>query len=55
MNLELPDVEAGFTKGIGTRDQIAIIRWIIGKSREFEENINIFFTDYSKLFDKLFG
>ena len=40
MNLELPDVQAGFRKGRGTRDQIASIHWIIEKAREFQENIN---------------
>ena len=49
MNRELPDVQAGFRKGRGTRDQIANIRWIIEKSREFEKNIC--FIDYTKAFD----
>ena len=46
MNQELPDAQAGFRKGRGTTDQIANIRWIIGKAREFQENI--YFIDYSK-------
>ena len=49
MNLELPDVQAGFRKGRGTRDQIANIRWIIDKAREFQKNIC--FIDYAKAFD----
>ena len=49
VNRELPDVQAGFRKGRGTRDQIANIRWIIEKSREFEKNIC--FIDYTKAFD----
>ena len=51
MNQELPDVQPGFTKGKGTRDQIANIHWIIKKSREFQENIYFCFTDYAKAFD----
>ena len=51
MNLELPDVQAGFRKGRGTRDQIANIRWIIEKSREFQKNIYICFIEYAKDFD----
>ena len=51
MNRELPDVQAGFRKGRGTRDQIANIRWIIEKAREFQENIYFCFTDYAKAFD----
>ena len=47
MNRKLPDVQAGFTKGRGTRDQIANIRWIIEKAREFQKNI-YFFIDYAK-------
>ena len=47
-NRELPDVQAGFRKGRGTRDQIANIRWIIEKAREFQKNI---FIDYAKDFD----
>ena len=49
MNHELPDVQAGFTKGRGTRDQIANIHWIIKKAREFQKNIC--FIDYVKAFD----
>ena len=52
VNQELPDVQAGFSKGRGTRDQIAKIRWIIGKAREFQKRKKIFcFTDYAKAFD----
>ena len=51
MNCELPDVQAGFTKGRGTRDQIANIRWIIKKAREFQKNIYFCFIDYAKAFD----
>ena len=51
MNCELPDVQAGFRKGRGTRDQIASIYWIIEKAREFQENIYFCFTDYAKAFD----
>ena len=51
MNCELPDVEAGFIKGRGTRDQIANIRWIIEKAREFQKNIYFCFIDYAKTFD----
>ena len=51
MNQELPDVQAGFRKGRGTRDQIANIRWIIQKSREFQKNIHFCFIDYTKAFD----
>ena len=51
MNRELPDVEAGFRKGRGTRDQIANIRWIIEKAREFQKNIYFCFIDYAKAFD----
>ena len=51
MNHELPDVQAGFRKGRGTRDQIANIRWIMGKAREFQENIYFYFIDYAKAFD----
>ena len=46
-----PDVQAGFRKGIGTRDQIANIQWIIKKSREFQKNIYFCFIDYAKAFD----
>ena len=48
---ELPDVQAGFRKGRGTRDQIANIRWIIEKAREFQKNIYFCFIDYAKAFD----
>ena len=51
MNRELPDVQAGFRKGTGTRDQIVNIHWIIKKAREFEENIYFCFIDYAKAFD----
>ena len=51
LNLELPDVQAGFKKDRGTRDQIANICWIIKKAREFQKNIYFFFTDYAKAFD----
>ena len=51
MNHELPDVQAGFRKGRGTRDQIANISWIIEKAREFQKNIYFCFIDYAKAFD----
>ena len=51
VNRELPDVQAGFRKGRGTRDQIANIHWIIKKAREFQENIYFCFVDYAKSFD----
>ena len=51
MNHELPDVQAGFRKGRGTRDQIANVRWIIKKAREFQKNIYFCFIDYGKAFD----
>ena len=51
MNHELPDVQVGFRKGRGTRDQIANICWIIKKAREFQENIYFCFIDYAKAFD----
>ena len=51
LNRELPDVQAGFRKGRGTRDQIANICWIMGKSREFQKNIYFCFIDYAKAFD----
>ena len=51
MNCELPDVQAGFRKGRGTRDQIANICWIIEKAREFQKNIYFCFIDYAKTFD----
>jgi len=50
-NSELPDVQAGFRKGKGTRDQIANIQWIIRKAREFQKNIYFCFIDYAKAFD----
>ena len=50
MNHELPDVQAGFRKGRGTRDQSANIHWIIGKAREFQKNIYFYFIDYVKAF-----
>ena len=50
MNWELPDVQAGFIKGRGTRDQIANICWIIEKAREFQKNIYFCFIDYAKAF-----
>ena len=51
VNHELPDVQAGFTKGRGTRDQIANTHWIIKKAREFQKNIDFSFIDYTKAFD----
>ena len=51
VNHELPDVQAGVRKGRGTRDQIANIRWIIEKAREFQKNIYFCFIDYAKGFD----
>ena len=50
VNRELPDVQAGFRKGRGTRDQIANIRWIMEKARELQKNIYFCFTDYAKAF-----
>ena len=50
MNRELPDVQAGFRKGRGTRDQIANIRWIMEKAREFQKDFNFCFIDYAKAF-----
>ena len=50
VNCELPDVEAGFRKGRGTRDQIANIHWIMEKAREFQKNIYFSFIDYAKAF-----
>ena len=52
MNRELPDVQAGYRKGRGTRDQIANIHWVIEKAKEFQENIC--FIDYTKAFDEGF-
>ena len=48
---ELPDIQAGFRKGRGTRDQIANISWIMEKTREFQKNIYFCFIDYTKAFD----
>ena len=53
VNCKLPDVQAGFRKGRGTRDQIVNIRWIIEKGREFQRNIYFCFTDYSKAFNSV--
>ena len=50
-NSELPDVQAGFIKGSGSRDQIAIIHWIIEKARAFQKNIYFSFIDYAKAYD----
>ena len=51
MNRELPDVQSGFRKGTGTRDQIASIRWITEKAGEFQKNIYFCFIDYAKAID----
>ena len=51
VNYELPDVQAGFREGRGTRDQIANIHWIIQKPREFQKNMYFWFIDYAKAFD----
>ena len=51
VNHELPDVQTGFGKGRGTRDQIANIRWVIEKAREFQKNIYFCFIDYAKAND----
>ena len=51
VNCELSDIQAGFRKGRGTRDQIANIRWIVEKAREFQKNIYFCFIDYAKAFD----
>ena len=51
MNKEIPDVQAGFWRGRGTRDEIANIHWIIEKTREFQENTSFSFIDYTKAFD----
>ena len=51
MNSELPDVQAEFRQGTGTRDQIANIHWIIQKAREFQKNTYFCFIDYAKVFD----
>ena len=53
MNCELPDVQAGFRKGRGIRDQIANIHWIMEKAREFQKNIYFCFLDYAKAFDSV--
>ena len=50
VNCEVPDIQAGFRKGRGTRDQIANIRWIMEKAREFQKNIYFYFIDYAKSF-----
>ena len=51
VNGEFSDVQAGFRKGRGTRDQIANIHWIVETAREFQKNINFCFIDYAKAFD----
>ena len=51
VNCDLPDVQAGFRKGRGTRDQIVNIPWIIEKARDFQKNIYVCFIDYTKAFD----
>ena len=53
VNRELPDVQAGFRKGRGTRDQIDNIHWITEKAREFQKNIYFCFIDYTKAFDRV--
>ena len=53
VNYECPDVQAGFRKGRGTRDQIANIHWIIEKAREFQKNIYFCFIDYAKAFETI--
>ena len=53
VNHELPDVQAGFRNGRGTRDQIANMRWLIEKAREFQINIHFCFIDYAKAFDSV--
>ena len=53
VNRELPDVQAGFRRGRGTRDQNANIFWIIEKAREFQKNIYFCFTDYARAFDSV--
>ena len=50
VNCEIPDVQAGFRKSRGTRDQIANIRWIMENAREFQKNIYFYFIDYAKAF-----
>ena len=54
MNQEIPDVQPGFRKGRGTRDQITNICWIIEKAKEFQKNIYFWFTDYTKAFDYVY-
>ena len=51
MNRGLPDVQAGFRKGRGTKGQIANIHWVIEKAREYQKNIFLYFTDYAKALD----
>ena len=53
MNLELPNVQAGFRKGIGKRDEITNIFWIIEKPREIQKNIYFCFINYAKVFDSV--
>ena len=53
VHCEIPDVQAGFRKGRGTRDQIANIYWIIEKAREFQKNMYFCFIDYAKVFDSV--
>ena len=53
MNWEIPDVQAGFWKGRGARNQVANIGWIIEKAREFQKNIYFVFIDYDKAFDRV--
>ena len=53
VNLEFPDVQTGFRKGKGTRDQIANICWIMENTREFQKNIYFWFIDYTKAFDSV--
>ena len=53
VNCELPDFQAGFSKGRGTRDQTANINWIIEKAREFQKNIDFCFINYPKVFDRV--
>ena len=54
VNCELPDIQAGFRKGRGTRDQIASILWIIKKARKLQKNIYFCFIDYAKAFDTVY-
>ena len=53
VNQELPDVQAGFRKGRGTRDQVANILWVIEKAREFQKNLYLCFVNYAKAFDSM--